>query len=133
MKAISDLHPLLVVSPSKALLHLFTKMRRLDTDSETFVKYSKRAMRILAEDAIAELPNVKVVKDVQTPCGTVEGAELVEPSSVCAISIIRSGDALLEGMSHRNDYNILRDQPTNQSTNRVLYPFLTQRPIFSGS
>ena len=66
----SDLHPNLVVSPStKAHKLLFSKMRDAATSSEDFVKYSKRSMRILAEDAIAEFPSTDVT--ITTPCGYV--------------------------------------------------------------
>lgn len=66
----SDLHPNLVISPArKAHKLLFTKMRDASTSSEDFVKYSKRAMRLLAEDALAEFPGTDVT--ITTPCGYV--------------------------------------------------------------
>ena len=66
----SDLHPKLVISPArKAHKLLFTKMRDSSTSSEDFVKYSKRAMRLLAEDALAEFPGTDVT--ITTPCGYV--------------------------------------------------------------
>ena len=66
----SDLHPNLVISPArKAHKLLFTKMRDASTSSEDFVKYSKRAMRLLAEDALAEFPAADVT--ITTPCGYV--------------------------------------------------------------
>ena len=66
----SDLHPNLVISPArKAHKLLFTKMRDASTSSEDFVKYSKRAMRLLAEDALAEFPTADVT--ITTPCGCV--------------------------------------------------------------
>ena len=51
-------------------------------------------MRLLAEEAIATLPCTS--KLVTTPCGEFDGVELLQPSSVCAVSIMRAGDALLE-------------------------------------
>ena len=91
-----ELHPKLVVSPSKAHFRLFTKMRDAKTTSEAFVQSSKRAMRILAEDALAEFPSEPV--DVVTPCGLFRGAKELDPSDICAVSIVRSGDALLEAV-----------------------------------
>jgi len=64
------------------------------TSSEDFVYYSKRAMRILAEDALAEFPTTPVT--IQTPCGPYEGLATLAPTNICAVSIVRSGDALLE-------------------------------------
>jgi len=66
------------------------------TTSEDFVKYSKRSMRILVEDALAEFPTTPV--EVQTPCGTYNGLQPILPTEICAVSIMRSGDALLEAV-----------------------------------
>jgi len=91
----SDLHPNLVVS-SATKVHklLFTKMRDASTSSADFVKYSKRSMRVLAEEALAEFPAKDVT--ITTPCGPCEGSLGPDPTEICAVSIVRSGDALLE-------------------------------------
>lgn len=89
-----DHHPRLVLSPSKAHKILFSKMRDKTTSSEDFVKYSKRTMRLLAEDALAEFPAKDVT--IETPCGPFGGLESLAPTDICAVSIVRSGDALLE-------------------------------------
>lgn len=65
----------------------------MNTSSEKFAYYGRRAMKILAEEAIAELPSRDVT--IQTPCGPFQGID-VETDNLCAVSIIRSGDALLE-------------------------------------
>jgi uracil phosphoribosyltransferase len=91
----SDLHPNLVISSSRKAHHLlFTKMRDTSTSSVAFVQYSKRSMRILAEDALAEFPSTEV--KITTPCGPFDGVSGPDPTNICAVSIIRSGDALLE-------------------------------------
>lgn len=90
----SHLHPQLVICQSKALKGLFTRMRDVKTSNVDFVRYSKRAMSILAEDALAEFPSKPTT--VQTPCGPCGGIESIDLSQVCAVSIVRSGDALLE-------------------------------------
>lgn len=82
------------VSPSKALPVLFTKMRDVNTSSADFVKYSKRAMRILIEDALVDFPLGPA--NINTPCGPFDGLCGPDPESICAVSIIRSGDCLLE-------------------------------------
>lgn len=91
---LSKMHPRVVVCQSKALEGLFTRMRSNDTSNVDFVRYSKRAMAILVEDALAEFPSKPVV--VHTPCGPCDGIETIDLDNVCAVSIVRSGDALLE-------------------------------------
>jgi len=90
----SQHHPNLLVSPSKAHQLLFTKIRDVGTDSVTFGQYAKRSMRILVEDALAEFPCESI--DIQTPCGPCRGLKSIDPTKIVATSIIRSGDALLE-------------------------------------
>lgn len=51
-------------------------------------------MRILAEDALAEMPTTPV--SIQTPCGPFHGIRHLPPTQICAVSIVRSGDCLLE-------------------------------------
>lgn len=92
----SEYHPNLVVSPSKAHRALFTKMRATTTDSITFSHYAKRSMRILAEDSLAEFPTEII--DIETPCGPCKGVKSIDPTNIVATSIIRSGDALLEAV-----------------------------------
>ena len=53
-------------------------------------------MRILAEDSLAEFPAEPL--DITTPCGLVKGVQELAPTDICAVSIIRSGDALLEAV-----------------------------------
>ena len=51
-------------------------------------------MRILAEDALAEFPTTPF--EIQTPCGPFMSVKALPPTRICAVSIIRSGDCLLE-------------------------------------
>ena len=53
------------VIQSQAVKHLFTRLRDKNTETEKFVYYANRLMRILAEEGIAELPQVE--KTIQTP------------------------------------------------------------------
>lgn len=53
-------------------------------------------MRLVAEDALAELPMVPQL--IKTPCGTYEGINCIPPDQICAVSIVRSGDTLLEAV-----------------------------------
>mmetsp|Transcript_15818 Transcript_15818/g.24602 ORF Transcript_15818/g.24602 Transcript_15818/m.24602 type:complete len:223 (+) Transcript_15818:72-740(+) len=83
---------------SNALETLFTKIRDRETNSQEFVHYSKRAMRILAEEAAAHLPTFS--KAVTTPTNAIYNGHLsildTNPDDVCAVSIVRAGDSLLE-------------------------------------
>ena len=54
-------------------------------------------MRLVAEDALAEFPTTPVT--IATPCTTHwVGVQAPDPESICAVSIVRSGDALLEAV-----------------------------------
>lgn len=53
-------------------------------------------MRILVEDALAEFPTKQV--KIETPCGVYDGVQTLPPTEICAVSIMRSGDALLEAV-----------------------------------
>jgi uracil phosphoribosyltransferase len=53
-------------------------------------------MRLLAEDALAEFPTSRV--EIQTPCSPFLSVQSVPPTQICAVSIIRSGDCLLEAV-----------------------------------
>jgi len=53
-------------------------------------------MRILAEDAIAELPSQSPLA-ITTPCGPYHGVE-IHTQNLCAVSILRAGDALVESV-----------------------------------
>jgi uracil phosphoribosyltransferase len=65
------------------------------TISKDFVLYAKRSMRILVEDALAEFPSTEV--SIATPCASeCKGFISPHPESICAVSIVRSGDALVE-------------------------------------
>jgi uracil phosphoribosyltransferase len=93
-------HPNLVHAPSKALPRLFSKMRDVNTSCAEFAIAAKRAMRILAEDALAEFPAEAV--EITTPCGTIPGQKELPATEITAVSIIRSGDALLEAVRDLN-------------------------------
>lgn len=67
------------------------------TSSKDFVAYSKRAMRLVAEDALAEFPVVAL--SIATPCSpSFSGVCPLPPENICAVSIVRSGDALIEAV-----------------------------------
>jgi uracil phosphoribosyltransferase len=88
-------NPMTVVVQGNALKHLFTKLRNVTTNTADFVHYSRRIMTLLVEEVLAELPSEVI--NVRTPCGSWEGThQIMDWSEVCAVSIVRSGDALID-------------------------------------
>jgi len=69
-------------------------MRDASTPHEAFAAHARRLMRLLAEEGIACLPHTRI--EVTTPCGTFVGEKLLVASAVCAVSIMRAGDSLVE-------------------------------------
>lgn len=114
----------LTVVSSKALPHLFSKLRCKSSDTATFVYYANRLMRILAEEGIAALPSVE--KDVETPCGIFKGVEIDERNCI-AVSIIRAGDSLLDAVRfclpsvQVGKILIQRDETTDEKTPLLYY------------
>jgi len=108
---------------SKALTHLFSKLRDEKSTTATFVYYANRLMRILAEEGIAHLPSVE--KEIQTPCGMFKGVEINEDNCI-VVSIIRAGDSLLDAVRfclpsvQVGKILIQRDESTKEKT-PVLY------------
>lgn len=86
------------VLQSRTLTCLFSVIRDAKTEQVRYVEHSDRLMRILAEEGLARLPTVHPV-DVETPCGTYGGlAYGTDNSDLCCVSIVRSGDTLLEAV-----------------------------------
>ncbi|KAL7463878.1 hypothetical protein ACHAXS_004228 [Conticribra weissflogii] len=87
-----------VVMKFRALTGLFTQIRDRETTAQEYVHYSKRLMRILAEEAISYLPTSQTT--VMTPTNVPYTGHLsiidTNPEKVCAVSIVRAGDSLLE-------------------------------------
>lgn len=71
-------------------------IRDEDSAHPAFADHARRLMRLLAEEAIACLPTTP--RTVMTPCGEFQGVDLPEDHRVCAVSIMRAGDALLEAV-----------------------------------
>lgn len=93
-------HPNLTVLQSRALVPLFTKIRDRETSSKDFVMYSKRIMRLLAEEAIAYIGSIpcRVMTPTNAPYAGLLSIVDTNPDMVCAVSIIRAGDSLLESV-----------------------------------
>jgi uracil phosphoribosyltransferase len=77
------------------------------------------------KEALAEFPSESV--EIITPCGPTLGLLGTDPASICAVSIIRSGDALLEAVRdvepavRVGKILIQRDESTPEKTAELFY------------
>ncbi|ETO20721.1 hypothetical protein RFI_16496 [Reticulomyxa filosa] len=86
------------VLKSRAVNSLFTVIRNKNTQNEEYVHYADRLCHILAEEGLARLCDESDVSTIETPCGKWVGPTIINPSSVAIISVMRSGDILLEAV-----------------------------------
>jgi uracil phosphoribosyltransferase len=78
----------------RSLMHLFTKIRDRDTSPFDFRIASKRIMHMICEESIGHMDAHSV--DVITPTASVYQGEVVDVSNIVGVSIIRSGDSMLD-------------------------------------
>ena len=91
----SSTHSVIDLSTSsRALKHLFTKIRDETTPALEFRKYSKRLMHIICEEGIGCLDPKPLV--VKAPTQQHFHGEQVDTDNIVAVSIIRAGDSLLD-------------------------------------
>ena len=93
----AEANPNLVVLNSRAITSLFTVIRDKSTTHKEYVRKTDRLMKILAEEGLANLMGA-TEKVVETPCGPYTGWAAPDPETVCGVSIVRSGDILLEAL-----------------------------------
>ena len=91
------LFPNIIVIDSRAIKVLFTILRDENTLHFDFSTAADRLMSILAEEGLAYLPGVQE-KTVNTPCGIYHGLQELSSQNLCAVSIVRAGDALLQSI-----------------------------------
>ena len=82
---------------SPAIVVLLTSIRNVNTSVATYINDADRLMRILAEEGLARLRGVEKTT-VVTPCGKYTGLKSIPEKEICAVSIMRSGDILLEAV-----------------------------------
>ena len=123
-------HPNLILSEHKAYDALFTKIRDVKTTTPDFVLYSKRLMRLLAEDTIAALPHRSTI--IETPCcPNFEGSSL-DVDKICIVSIVRAGDSLMEAVreclpqAHIGKILIQRDESSELKEPKFYYKKMPQ-------
>jgi len=83
---------------SKAMRMLLTTVRNKATTQRAYVAAADRLCAMLAEEALARLPDAKVDVTVETPCGTMTTGTVkaVPDDDVCVVDIMRSGAILQE-------------------------------------
>lgn len=103
----------------------------IHTTGSEFVHYTQRLGRLLVEDALTELPTELI--RVETPCGHYEGIAIpsIETNQICAVSILRAGNALLESVKEclpgiPTGYLLLQRDET--STDKAAKHYYTKLP-----
>jgi uracil phosphoribosyltransferase len=86
-----------VVLESRAINALMTQVRNAAASHALTIRSCDRALNLLAEEGLAYLPGTNPLT-VATACGSYEGLSSVAPSDIVAVSIVRSGDILLEAV-----------------------------------
>ena len=76
---------------------LSSKLRDKTTGSIDFMLHADRLMTVLAEEALSMVPGIKQ-KNIETPTGVFRGLDAAEGEKLCVVSIVRSGDILLEAV-----------------------------------
>ena len=84
------------VLDSPALTALFSVIRDEATQADVYIEYADRLLRILAEEGLARLPRTQ--RKVKTPCGEYDGFSVPSPGEICVVSIVRTGDILVEAV-----------------------------------
>ncbi|KAF1332524.1 Uracil phosphoribosyltransferase, partial [Globisporangium splendens] len=88
-------YPNLHVLKYKALTSLQIKLRDVKSSHAQFKHYADRLMRILAEEGLASCASATTT--IYTPTGD-SFTGLLPAERVCAVSIIRAGDSLLDAV-----------------------------------
>jgi len=92
-----NLHPNIVEIKTAGMSALMTVLRDCRTDTTKFQLYADRMLTLLAEEGLASLPTVTKTT-VQTPCSEYMGIQVPPYCEICVVSIVRSGDTLLEAV-----------------------------------
>jgi len=95
-----QLPPNVEVIKSRAISILFTIIRNKNTTNQQYVLYCDRLCRLLAEEALAcfAMENKNNLIEIETPCGKWKGYSPLNNNLLCCVSILRSGDILLEAV-----------------------------------
>ena len=85
---------------SRALRMLLTTLRAKGTTQQAFVAAADRLCSILAEEALARLPDVRDDVKITTPCGPMATGTIDGPpdDDIVIVDIVRSGGILQEAV-----------------------------------
>ena len=83
---------------SRALQMLLTTLRAKQTTQQAFVAAADRLCSILAEEALARLPDVLDNAPIMTPCGPTTGTICPPDGDIVVVDIVRSGGILQEAV-----------------------------------
>jgi len=86
------------VIKSRPVQYLLMKLRDRNTVGREFMVYADRLMRLLAEEALCRLPSIAEDGEVETPVGTARGLVEMKRKKICVVSVVRSGDILMEAV-----------------------------------
>lgn len=91
----ADVHPNAILVDSPAVRGLFSRIRDKTTERKEFAVFMSRLMTLLAEEALYQLPGTEAAM-IETPCGHYRGLSPPPEDSLVVVSILRSGDILLD-------------------------------------
>ena len=85
---------------SRAVRMLLTQLRAKETTQQEFIAAADRLCSMLAEEALALLPDVQVDALITTPCGSMSAGTIVCPpdGDIVIVDIVRSGGILQEAV-----------------------------------
>jgi len=87
-----------VVLKSRAIQALFSVIRHKDCGRKDYQIFCYRLCTMLSEEGLAHVRTVKPFK-VPTPCGMYDGLSVPSYDTMCGVSIMRSGDILLDALT----------------------------------
>lgn len=87
------------VMAGAAASQLLDVLRDVETGQVEYARHADRLCRLLSEEGLAYLANKKKEEvTITTPCGKCATHRPYAPSEICAVSVVRSGDILLQGV-----------------------------------
>jgi uracil phosphoribosyltransferase len=114
------------VLEGRAIRALFTVIRDEKTSPAIFAPAADRLMHLLAEEALASLPGTREAS-IKTPCGVFDGLRLLPPEQIAVVSVVRSGDTLLEAVRHNypgiavGKLVVQRDESSPEKTAKLIF------------
>ena len=96
--AVVNMEKVVVVDQMKCIKLLMSKICDKETNHKDFMIYSDRLLTIFAEESLAHIPSVMPIEVCTPTNGFFSGLTDRRDQKLCVVSIIRSGDILLEAI-----------------------------------